>query len=271
MTFSVTGTARSISAAGARRRWRSRRRATGWAAGGGIAGDEGATTIFTATGRVPIVFSPGAVPRVHIEPEGALRIDAAAESNGAFLGPDRGSDRGRLQATAGDGAGDGHVGASTRRTSGESGGVAMDESDFSNRCRSGVARGVLTGDRSGIKLAAFSALVEGQAVRAGRPAAGGGGRLGKVETGSAGVRSEWRELHLAVPDADMAAFARFLPPYLAPKGRLQADLTCRRGGTMEGFLQLRDAASREARPARRVAGDQRPTCRCRGARWRCAA
>jgi translocation and assembly module TamB len=51
-----------------------------------------------------------------------------------------------------------------------------------------------------------------------------------------------------VPDADLAAFARFLPPYLAPKGRLQADLNYRRGGAMEGFLRLRDAASRPLGP-----------------------
>jgi translocation and assembly module TamB len=56
------------------------------------------------------------------------------------------------------------------------------------------------------------------------------------------------EVHLEVPDAELAAFTPFLPPYLAPKGRMQADLNYRRGGAMDGFLRLSDAASRPFGP-----------------------
>ena len=210
---------------------------------------EGATTIFTATGRAPIVFSPGAVPRVQIEPEGALRIDAAAESNGAFWGrlaDLTGVGFKQPQATA-------RVTGTWARPLGElrvrAESAAMDEKRFQRPLPAMESlEVVLTGDRSGIKLATFSALVEGQAVRAeGQlPVAEGGWE--KLRQDPLAFAQGGGELHLVVPDADMAAFARFLPPYLAPKGRLQADLTYRRGSTMEGFLQLRNAASRTLGP-----------------------
>ena len=55
------------------------------------------------------------------------------------------------------------------------------------------------------------------------------------------------DLRIEVPDAEVAVFTRFLPAVLAPKGRLQADVQYRNGG-LEGFLRLRDAASRPLGP-----------------------
>src|ERR1019366_6075249 len=105
-----------------------------------------------------------------------------------------------------------------------------------------------TGSRGGLKLDTFSVSGEGQAVRA-------QGQLPVPENGWDELRREplafarrGAELHLEVPDADVAAFARFLPTFLAPKGRLQVDLNYKGGGAMEGFLRLHDAASRQLGP-----------------------
>ncbi len=210
---------------------------------------EGTTTILTATGRAPFVFLPGAVPLLRIEPEGALAVEAVVTSNGAFWGKLAeltGVEFTEPCATA-------HVTGTWARPLGEvrvnAARIALDPERFRPPLPTMESLAVvLTGDRSGIKLDAFSVSVEGQAVRA-------QGRLPVAEGGWDRLRQEplafalgSAELHLEVPEAEVAAFARFLPPYLAAKGRLQADLNYRPGGTVEGFVRLRDAASRPLGP-----------------------
>jgi translocation and assembly module TamB len=210
---------------------------------------EGTTTIFMATGRAPIVLSPGAIPFLQIEPDGALTIEAATDPKAAFWGKLAeltGIDLKEPQVTA-------HVTGTWARPQGEirvtAARLALDQQRFQRPLPAIESLDVvLTGDRSGLKLTAFSVSVEGQAVRAhGQlPMAHGGWSEWSREPLAFAWR--WADLHLEVPDADLAAFARFLPPYLEPKGRLQADLNYTRGGAMEGFLHLRDAASRPLGP-----------------------
>jgi translocation and assembly module TamB len=209
---------------------------------------EGTTTIFTATGRAPILFSPGAVPLIRIEPDGALRIDAATASNGAFwekLAELTGVEFKDPQATA-------HVTGTWARPLGEirvkAARVALDQQRFKRPLPAMESLNlVLTGDRSGLKLDTFSVSVEGQEVRAqGQlPVAEGG--WDKLRQDPLAFARDSAEGHLEVPDGKLAAFTPFLPLYLAPKGRLQADLNYRRG-TLDGFLRLRDAASRPLGP-----------------------
>lgn len=250
MTFSVTGDA-AIDLGGGRTA------AVAMAAKGdkdglrveALRATEGTTAILTATGRAPIVLSPGAVPLMRIEPDGALIIEAATESNAAFwerLTELTGIELKELQATA-------HVTGTWARPLGEirvkAARVAMDQQRFKRPLPAMESLDVvLTGNRNGIKLDTFSVSVEGQAVRAqGQlPVAEGGWDELRKEPLAFARRSA--ELHLEVPDADVAAFTRFLPPYLAPKGRWQIDLNYRGGGAMAGFLRLRDAASRPLGP-----------------------
>jgi translocation and assembly module TamB len=210
---------------------------------------EGTTPIFTATGRAPVLFSPGAATPMRMAPDGALVIEAATESNGAFwqkLAELTGVELKEPQATA-------HVTGTWAQPLGEirvkAARVAMDPQRFKQPLPALESLDIaVSGDRTGLKLATFSVSVEGQAVRAqGRlPVAKGG--WDELRTDPLAFAQRSSELHLEVPDADVAAFARFLPPYLAPKGRLQADLNYRGGGAMEGFLHLRDAASRPLGP-----------------------
>ncbi len=210
---------------------------------------EGTTTVFTATGRAPIAFYPGAVPLMRIEPDGALLIEAGTGLNTAFwekLAELTGMEFIEPQATA-------HVTGTWARPLGEihvkAARVAMDPRRFKRPLPAMESLDVaLTGDRGGVKLDTLTVSVEGQAVRAqGRlPVAEGG--WDKLRRDPLAFVRRGAELHLEVPDADLAAFARLLPPYLAPKGRLQVDLKYKDGGAMEGFLRLRDAASRPLGP-----------------------
>ena len=210
---------------------------------------DGTATIFTATGRIPIILFPGAVPRMRIEPDGPLLIDAATESNAAFwekLTELTGVELKEPQATA-------HVTGTWTQPRGEirvkAARIAMDRLRFRQPLPEMESLDiVLTGDGRGIRLDTFSVSVEGQAVHAqGRLPVAAGDR-DELRQAPLAVARRSAEVHLEVPDANVAAFARFLPPYLAPKGRLQADLDFRRGGPVEGVIRLRGAASRPLGP-----------------------
>ena len=209
---------------------------------------EGTKTIFTATGRAPIVLFPGAVPLVRIEPDGVLLIEAATESNGAFwekLAELTGVEFKEPQATA-------HVTGTWARPLGEirvkASRIALDQQRFKRPLPAMESLDVvLTGDRSGLRLDTFSVSVEGQAVRAQGQLTVAEGGWDKLRQDPLAFAKDSAELHLEVPDAELAAFTPFLPLDLAPKGRLQADLDYRRA-MMEGSLRLRDAASRPFGP-----------------------
>ncbi|MET0263708.1 MAG: translocation/assembly module TamB domain-containing protein, partial [Rariglobus sp.] len=107
-------------------------------------------------------------------------------------------------------------------------------------------RAKMTGDRSGLVLESLTAKVSGQDVRA-------SGRLPVKEWATlisdplslAGVDGEAR---IEIPDADVAALARYAPAYLAPVGKLQVDVALERGGQFKGVLRLTDAATRPLGP-----------------------
>jgi translocation and assembly module TamB len=56
------------------------------------------------------------------------------------------------------------------------------------------------------------------------------------------------ELHVEIPDADMAVVARYFPDYLAPVGRLHLDATLRKDFHLRGSLRLENAVSRPLGP-----------------------
>ena len=109
-------------------------------------------------------------------------------------------------------------------------------------------RATLAGDSEGVALEDMTVTVESQRLRA-------RGRLPVT-------LQSWRELQesplrylrthgeaaVELPDADMAAVARFVPDYLAPVGRVALAVEFSPGGDMAGALSLRDAASRPLGP-----------------------
>jgi len=105
----------------------------------------------------------------------------------------------------------------------------------------------LTGDSDGVKLERFSVKIEDQAVRAHGSLPVSAARWGELLSNPrAFVRHG--ELRIEVPDAEMAAIARYVPEYLAPKGRLQLDLTLKSDATINGFVRVHDGTSRPLGP-----------------------
>ncbi len=105
-----------------------------------------------------------------------------------------------------------------------------------------------TGDREGVAIERLVVKVDGQAVTANGKLPLSPARW-KEFTGDAltFVRKEGN-LHLEIPDADVAVISHYLPAWLAPAGRLQLDATLKPGGDMEGTAKLRGAASRPLGP-----------------------
>ncbi len=111
----------------------------------------------------------------------------------------------------------------------------------------GLALAVQFG-RDTVTVTNFSAQVDGQAVSA----------RGHLPMDDAHWQQLWRqpaafdwskaEAHVEIPDADLAAFARRFPNFLAAQGRLRARVDLAPGENFSGELHLVDAASRPIGP-----------------------
>lgn len=102
----------------------------------------------------------------------------------------------------------------------------------------------LRGDDAAVRLENLSASVAGQSVRA------HGWVPVAVESWpdlrkdpALWIRDEG-ELIVELPSADIAALARFVPEYLAPIGRMEAQLAFRPGREVDGTVRLQGAATR---------------------------
>lgn len=109
-------------------------------------------------------------------------------------------------------------------------------------------RATVRGDAGGMELEQLSLRVAGQEVLA-------EGRLPVAANEWAALLAEPTRLattggtlRIRIPDAEVAALARFMPEYLAPAGRLRLDVALRPDGGWDGFLTLEDAASRPLGP-----------------------
>ncbi len=209
----------------------------------------GTTKIFTASGGVPFVFTPKSKPLFQIMPEGALAFEASVESDGAFwarLAELTGVELTTPQASA-------RVAGTWEKPVGEirvrAARVAMDSKRFNRPMPALESLDLaLKGDREAITLETFSVSIEGQPVRAQGKLPVAAGSWKSLQQQPVAFARDHADFHLEVPEADVAAFAQFLPPFLAQQGKFQIDLNYGRGGTTEGFLRLSQAATRPLGP-----------------------
>ncbi|MDF3059084.1 MAG: hypothetical protein K0R17_3299, partial [Rariglobus sp.] len=200
-----------------------------------------------ATGKLPLTIYPGQPRLLRIDETSELSVEASTEPN-AFFWEQLGSVAGlviddpvlriKLGGTARE-----PLGEATVR-------IARMVPDGKGRLRSLpdiVDVDVrVTADRSGVKLETFTLKAAGQLVHA-------SGRL-PVKQWTALLKDPFTllkaegEARIEIPDAQVAALARYAPAYLAPTGTLQVDVELKHGGQLQGIVRLKDAASRPLGP-----------------------
>jgi translocation and assembly module TamB len=209
---------------------------------------ESGTTVVDARGRLPGVWLPSGPTPWRIDPAGALSLEATVAPHGVFWEKMASLSGLALQ----DPQVDAKLGGTWERPEGRAT-LRAGRVEVAPRWTTRPLPVIedlaveIDGDRRGLNLTRFDVRVAGQAVRA-------QGRLPVPEEGwrdlldrPLAVARNGADLQLTIDDADLAAFARLLPAAIAPKGRIKADVRYRNGG-VEGFVRLRDAASRPLGP-----------------------
>lgn len=200
-----------------------------------------------ASGNLPLTLHPAQTPLLRVDERGALVLDAVTEPHAFFWE--------QLSSLIGLSIENPEVRVAISGTAHEPAGEVTVRVTGMTADRAGRLRAVpdiegldfrVTADRAGVALEAFTMKVAGQAINA-------SGRLPVVQWAALLndplelARAEG-EARIQIPDAEVAALARYAPAYLAPTGRLDVDVSLRRGGQLEGVIRLNDAASRPLGP-----------------------
>ncbi len=209
---------------------------------------EGGDTVVNALGHLPVTFTPGGDSLLQVDSGGALKVDATVAPNAAFwekLASISGVTLVDPQASA-------HLTGTWQRPEGnavlKAARLAIDPKRVARPLPTIESLDVqIAGDRDGVSLNTFSVKIEGQPVRAQGRLPVPDGKWTELFKQPLAMARSGGDLRLEVPEAEIAVFARFLPEVLAPKGRIQADVHYKSGG-IEGFVKLRDAASRPLGP-----------------------
>lgn len=215
---------------------------------GGLRIAEGAGEIVNATGRLPLVVQPGQRPSWRFDAQTRWNLNVVTTRNPEFwaklatlTGVEVVDPDGRVQLAGTPAAPRGEVDFRAARMAPVPGRFDWQWPKIEQ------LDAHVVGDAGRLRLDRFSVRVAGQLVTA-------DGTIAIPEENWREAWSDPRELarrgdlHVAVPDADIAAIAQFFPEYLATKGRLRADLTFNTDQGIRGEVQVQDAASRPLGP-----------------------
>jgi translocation and assembly module TamB len=203
--------------------------------------------VATVSGRAPLTMWPWSDRRVRLEDDGPLALDAVTSPHAVFweqlaeitgltlTAPDVNI---QFSGTVRNPQGEGRIRIAKIASGGAAWARALPElEDIEAR---------VTGDRGGVALETFAGKVSGQTVRA-------SGRL-PVKDWAALVENPLAlaatdgEARIEIPDAEVAALARYVPTYLSPAGTLHVDVSLKPGGNLYGVIRLKDAATRPLGP-----------------------
>ena len=209
---------------------------------------ESGKNVVKAAGRIPMRVNPTAKPKVAFAPDEALALDLTTEPNADFwrqFAALTGCELQEPDASA-------HVTGTWARPLGtvrvKAAHIAADTARFKHPMPTMDGLDLeLTAESGEIRLERMAVTVEGQAARARARLPVGAGKWREFLAGPLAWARRGAEGKIEVPDADVAALARFLPVFIAPVGRVQADVGYA-GGELSGSLRLRDAASRPLGP-----------------------
>ena len=205
---------------------------------------EQGTRVVRVDGKIPVRVYPTAERMVDIRPDGELALAVATEPNAGFwrrVADLTGLEFKEPEVVA-------RVAGTWARPQGtvrvKAACISADVVRFPFSLPTVEALDVeLAGDVNEFRLVRMAASVEGQAVRA----------SGRWPVADAKWREVWAspraslqrgaEARIEVPEVAVGAFARFLPAFMAPRGRVHVDVTYREG-VFAGGVQLRAGGTR---------------------------
>ena len=210
---------------------------------------EGTSPIVNVTGQLPVSLHPGAAVFMRIEKEAPLALHALTATNPAFwktLTETTGLEfqepelKAELAGTWSQPKGE--VTAKAAR-------VAADPAriKFSFPTVEGLDVHAVA-DSQGLAVDRLFLWVEGQEVRASGKLPLTSGQWADFKHAPLAYLRREGNLRLEIPDAEIAAFARYTSAHLAPAGRLQVDVTIKPGGEMTGALRVQNAVTRPLGP-----------------------
>jgi translocation and assembly module TamB len=211
---------------------------------------EGAAPILTATGRVPLVLRPdGAGALVQFDEAAPLELHAVTASNPDFwkrLFEATGWEFQEPEITVGLSGTWAHprgeVRARVARLAADPQRIKWPFPTVENLEAHAVA------DRAGVTIDRLVMNVDGQAVSASGQLPLSPQRWGEFKGDPLPFVRKEGNFHLEIPDAQVAAIARYVPAWLAPAGRLHLDVMLKPGGDLQGTLRLQGAVSRPLGP-----------------------
>ena len=204
--------------------------------------------VVKVSGEIPLRINLKTSPRLEFAADGALALDVKTEPNAAFwqelkglTGLELKEPEATAQLTGTWANPRGTVRVKAAR-------VAADAARYQRPMPAMEGLDLeVTGDAGVVRLEKLSVTVEGQAVRASGRLPMAEGKWREQWANPLAWMQEGAEGRIEVPDADVAALTRFLPVFVAPKGRLQLDVSYRQG-ELGGVLRLHDAATRPLGP-----------------------
>ena len=209
---------------------------------------EGDQEAITASGMLPVVLTPASIPRWAFDPSATMNFTAITHPDAAFwtfLADSSGLAIERpqlnLELTGSWQAPRGKIALQLPR-------ITANPERFKRKMPVGEAIDLLVElDRGQLSLRKLSAAIDGQQVQL-------EGHFPVPKDGLGSLRdATWQQLmhdttgRLQIPGADIAVLAAYAPDLLAPKGRLEANVTFTEGKT-GGFVRVENAATRPLGP-----------------------
>ncbi|HUG10969.1 MAG TPA: translocation/assembly module TamB domain-containing protein, partial [Opitutaceae bacterium] len=205
--------------------------------------------IFSSSGTLPISLHPGSERLVRIEAEGPLEVSTSSTSSPLFweklkvlTGVELIEPELKLELSGTWSAPQGTLRATANR-------VSVDNERIKFALPEIAALQIdATADRKQLSLERLSMLVSGQEVRATGRMPLGPDMWASLKADPVKFIRTTADLHLEIPDAEVAALSVYAPAFLSTEGKLQMDVTLKSGGEIDGSVRLQGASSRPLGP-----------------------
>lgn len=209
---------------------------------------EDGQSVVRVSGKLPLRLSPAAAQKAEFRADGAVALEVTTVAKASFwqeLTALTGFELKEPKAMA-------HVTGTWARPQGtvrvKAARMSADATRFKRAMPTIEALDLeLAGEANEIRLERLTVNVEGQAVRASARLPVKEGKWRELGVKPMALMRSGVEGKIEVPGAEVAALARFLPVFVAPKGRLQADVTYQ-AGALGGVLKVTEMATRPLGP-----------------------